>query len=117
MGVSLGTAHAAFVTEDTHIHGIILENPFTSIPDIVPFLGMFVFDTWNIENALSFTSIPLLILTSEQDEIIPPYMSTTILNAYRGPKQQVILNGSLHGHAGAHPDYLPAVKAWLDEQK
>lgn len=128
MGVSLGTAHAlhtmAWWLARNVVSGVVLENPFTSLPDMVPwwlaFLRPLLLDDWNSTRILDEWSYagPILFLTSEQDEIVPSHMSTTLMDVYRQrgwgrTAAQVLLKGSLHGHAGAHPDYLPAIASFI----
>ena len=109
MGVSLGTAHVLHIYWYLGIKKIILENPFTSIDDLVPLPSWCIQTKWN---NLDVVGIPpsTLILTSEKDEIVPPEMSKRLLNENT---KQVILSGANHGDAGAHPDYLPAIEAFL----
>jgi pimeloyl-ACP methyl ester carboxylesterase/predicted nucleic acid-binding Zn ribbon protein len=109
LGASLGTAVATQLEYEKHVDGLILENPFTSIADLVwPVPSWLIFDNW----AVRMTRVRTLFLTSENDEIVPPHMSQTL--AGENPfSTQVILKGCNHGDAPAHPDYLPTIKAFL----
>ena len=96
------------------IHGIILENPLTDVYEILWYHLKFPFANPFSAPELPILDKPVLILTSEADEIVPTYMSTQIF--YMAPawcRKQVVLHGALHGHAGAHPDYLPAIEEFI----
>jgi len=82
-GRSLGAAAALGLAERRayDLDGVILENGFTSIPDMAqvlfPWLPKFaldamVWDSWrNIDRIKSVKSKPLLMLSSRYDEIVP----------------------------------------------
>jgi len=130
MGASLGTAFAilpypyTWVDISSKISGVILENPFTSIAAVISpryeaYIQKILFNPlWNNLDIMMYfrTITPVLFLTSERDEIVPPSMSTTLYNAWNdaAKKTHVVLSGSLHGHASSHPDYLPAVVRFLE---
>lgn len=133
MGVSQGTAHVLnaypylYGSHRKAIDGIILENPYTSTLGMLKHylgdrLGEFVihgmFQCWNNDIGITYvyTDVPVLFLTSEQDEIVPPYMSRQLADKCPSRNQtHVVLEGALHGHAGAHPKYLPAIRDWLGQ--
>ena len=120
LGSSLGSA----VVLQSYPHswmfaqGIILENPFTTADELAPWpLQYITMDKWNNTEEIKRldSRIPLLILTSEKDEIIPPGMSKSLLRSSRSiAKRQVVLSGSNHGDAPSHPDYLPAVFGFME---
>jgi pimeloyl-ACP methyl ester carboxylesterase len=113
LGASLGTAVATQLEYEKHVDGLILENPFTSIADFVwPIPSWLILDNWTVRTA-EVIEIRTLFLTSERDEIVPPTMSKTLAN--NNPlSTQVILTGSNHGDAPAHPDYLRSIKRFLE---
>jgi pimeloyl-ACP methyl ester carboxylesterase len=88
MGRSLGGAVATYmVTEDESVfHGLVLENTFTSIPDMVDHLFWFVnyFKwlilkiEWNTKSLISKVKIPILFIAGEDDEIVPYQHSVTL---------------------------------------
>ena len=133
MGTSLGTAVllASFPHLIQSVDAIILENPFTTIGEsinhamkstdeffipfsyIVRFLAWFIVDAWDSREAMRrniSADVPALFITSEKDEIIPPYMSKQLM---RPGDTQVILPGSKHGHAAAHRLYVPTISNFL----
>jgi len=121
MGVSLGTIIASQVNLMRGIfnsHKTILENPFTSLYDMVPWpLGYLLFDTWNNTHSLDWwpPTGKMLILASEKDEIVPSYMPRTLAKLFPSDTTYVLLDGANHGDAGAHPKYLDTIKQFLEE--
>lgn len=120
MGVSLGTAYALNVfdnVQSSKIQSIILENPFTSVPELVPWpFSWLLFKQWNNLELVKQIGEEqsLLILTSGNDELVSPKMSHDLYNAAPTEnKLQFVFAGALHGHAGAHPEYLPLIEKFL----
>lgn len=122
VAVSLGTAVAMSALDELSIDKIVLENPFTSVGDLIAhytasfqFPSALIFRIWKTKLFIRSVTQPLLILTSENDEIVPPSMSLILINAAKNSvsKQHVVLRGALHGHAGAHPDYLPEIAKFI----
>jgi hypothetical protein len=123
LGASLGTAYVMAIYPNSWcgiINGVILENPFTSVVDVIQHVPQWLlFNHWNNSARISWMNrgVPVLFLTSGSDEIVPPHMSTTLFEAWdaqpKGLKTQVILPGALHGHAASHPAYLPAIAKFL----
>ena len=106
-GHSLGGAIAVCLsarlntTEFPTVQGLILENPFASIPGMVHalypqrwlpyhYLGRFAFDKWDTLHALRTApagsvlhqlASRMLVLVSEHDEVVPPAMGHALLDA------------------------------------
>lgn len=119
-GVSLGAAAALKGTRYVQpmLKGIILENPFTSLTDLLPApLGLILYDKWD---SLSLAeckkgTIQTLVLSSGKDEIVPPVQHVRILHAISWTNDHFQrLEGANHGDAPAHPDYWPAVERFLN---
>jgi hypothetical protein len=82
------------------VHGLVLENAFTSVPDMVRalypqrwlpyrYLGPFVRDRWDARAAAAAHMFPrslarrAMVLVSERDEVVPPTMGREIFDALR----------------------------------
>jgi pimeloyl-ACP methyl ester carboxylesterase len=82
------------------VHGLVLENAFTSVPDMLRalypqrllpyhYLGPFVCDRWDARAAASSHTFPrdlarrAMVLVSERDEVVPPAMGKEIFGALR----------------------------------
>lgn len=98
-GRSLGSALAAWLATRTQPGAVILESPFTSVPDMaaelyplapVKLLARLEFNTLA---AVQRIHAPLLVLHSRQDEIIPFSHGKRIHEAARDPKRFIELRG------------------------
>lgn len=127
-GVSLGNAYIlATYWNQNLISGIIFENPFTSIFDLIAFhvnyyvaliVKPFIRINWRNDVGITHvhSDIPVLFLTSGADEIAPPYMSSILMKKSHATRiKQVILTDSLHGHASSHPLYQPAISEFIKQ--
>ena len=82
------------------VHGLVLENAFTSVPDMLRvlypqrwlpyrYLGPFVRDRWDARAAAASHTLPrdlarrAMVLVSERDEVVPPAMGKEIFGALR----------------------------------
>jgi hypothetical protein len=84
-------------TAAVHVHGLVLENAFTSVPDMVRalypqrwlpyrYLGPFVRDRWDARVAAAHLfprglAPRAMVLVSERDEVVPPTMAREIFGA------------------------------------
>ena len=93
-------AHVSNEAPTAAVHGLVLENAFTSVPDMVRtlypqrwlpyrYLGPFVCDRWDASAAAAAHVFPrnlarrAMVLVSERDEVVPPAMGWEIFNALR----------------------------------
>ena len=82
------------------VHGLVLENAFTSVPDMLRalypqrwlpyrYLGPFVRDRWDARAAAAAHIFPrglarrAMVLVSERDEVVPPAMGREIFEVLR----------------------------------
>merc|ERR1712224_484649 len=82
LGRSLGGAVAIYVTSSRHydIAGLIVENSFTNIPDMVdsifPYLAsiknLVLRNFWPNDQRISKIHNPIFFIKAEKDEIVPP---------------------------------------------
>lgn len=125
-GMSLGTnaaMRAAYLLERHVIHGIILENPFTSFDDFMPSLlriavknRILPVENWNSLELARKTTVPVLVLSSERDEVVPLWQHQAIFDALYGtPREFVLLAGASHGDALSHPLHLPALVKFIEK--
>lgn len=118
-GQSLGTHTVLQMYEEyrstCNLTGIILENPFTSPGGFLgfPLLDVLLLHWNNNMRLLERVDTPVLILTSENDEIVPPRMSREVMAALVNAQvEQQIIPGAYHGHAmvGAR------LREWLSDK-
>lgn len=121
-GRSLGGAVASRLAAQTTPAAVILESTFTSAPDMAyrlyPFLPVRLLTRLKypvIENVRQFTST-LLVVHSQQDEIIPFDMGESVFAAAPEPKQMLELTGDHNGGFMINRrQYLAALGEFLDE--
>lgn len=123
VGRSLGCAVAAKLATETKPAALVLETPFTNIPDmatehypwIVPirFLTQTRFDTLDL---ISRVNTPTLVMSAENDEIVPVTMSKKIYAAANEPKQWVTLTGNHNDFdISSSSTYTNAWNRWLNQ--
>jgi len=103
-GESLGTAIAVELASKVEVHGLVLEEGFTSTADVGQKMFPFFPVHWLVRNKYDTLSkiprihVPLLILHSRDDEVINFSHSQRLFAAANEPKQFVELRG---GHNDA----------------
>jgi len=137
LGGSAAVCLAAALSSDEYpnVQGLILENPFASIPEMVKaiypqrwlpyhYLTPFVWDRWDAVGAASSMSQDsllrrltesMLILLSERDELVPNSMGIDILNA-TGSKHPstVVIRDALHENAWEQGQWVRAIVNYIE---
>lgn len=93
-GHSLGAAIALQLALDDPPSGLVLESPFTSIPDLIHYHHPWIFSVmpWAFppfyDNRAKIGSLrtPLLIFQGRRDTIVPPQMARTLYSLAPNPK-------------------------------
>ncbi len=121
-GRSLGGAVAAHAAKGRDAGALILESAFTSVPDMaaqiywflpVRWLTRFDYDT---EAALASVPIPVLVIHSPDDQIVPFAHGRALFAAARGPKRFLEINGGHNtGFMQSEQKYLQGIDAFLTE--
>lgn len=102
-GRSLGGAVAGYLASQQEALGVMLESTFTSAPDLASdlypwlparWLTRFDYDT---RSRLSAIGMPLMVIHSKQDEIIPFSHAEALYKGATTPKRFLQLDGS-HNH-------------------
>jgi fermentation-respiration switch protein FrsA (DUF1100 family) len=126
-GRSLGGAVAGYLATQHRALGVVLESTFTSAPDLaaelypwlpVRWLTRFDYDT---RHRLADIGIPVMVIHSRQDDLIPFSHGEKLYAEARPPKRFIELNGS-HNHgftmnAGRYRHALDGFIAFCLEQK
>lgn len=103
-GESLGTGVAVHLAAETTPAAVILEAPYTSIPDVAalqyPFVPVqwLVLDRFDSLSKIGRVTAPLLLIHGEQDGLIPLALAKRLFNAANAPKQALLLPNA--GHEG-----------------
>lgn len=136
-GHSLGGSAAVCLTsalsseEYPTVQGLILENPFASIPEMVKalypqrwlpyhYLAPFVRDRWDAVYAASHMSQSsllrrlskqMLVLLSEKDELVPNSMGMDIVNATKS--NSTVIRNALHENAWEQRQWVGAISQYV----
>jgi len=101
-GESLGTGVAVQMATEYDASGLILESPFTSVPDVgddryplVP-VWFLVRDRYNSLSKIKDVHMPLLIMHGEADEVVPVKFGRILFAAANPPKQGEFIPGVGH---------------------
>lgn len=101
-GTSLGTGVAAEMARRGRGARLVLETPYTSLPDLVsdvaPFVpaGLLVPDHFDTLGKSGGIRVPTLVIHGDADEIVPFWMGVRVAQAIRGAKL-VRIAGAHHG--------------------
>lgn len=108
-GSSLGGAVAIYAASELNhynIRGVILENTFTSLPDMVdavmPLLAYLkkpiLRNFWPSENRIRTVKIPILFISGDNDELVPPFHMQRLKDAAVSTslKEEYIVAGGTH---------------------
>lgn len=107
-GESLGSGVAVELATRRPHEGVILVNPFTSVPDVAKFRYPFLPTRLLMENRFDNLakahrlSRPVLVAGSTADEVVPFRQSEILFQALMSPKMFVRFEGA--GHSTPRPD-------------
>jgi fermentation-respiration switch protein FrsA (DUF1100 family) len=122
-GESLGAAVAIDLAARVPVGGVIVEEAFTSVPDMaqglfpfLPGIRWFVRNRYDSLSKIAGIKAPLLAFHSPDDEVTPFVLGQRLFAAAREPKRFVELRG---GHNGAFvvsaETYRAALKSFFDK--
>lgn len=102
LGESLGAAVATAVAVERPPAALVLRSPFTSLADAgkanFPFLpvGWLLADRYPVVDQIGDVAVPLLVVASTDDDVVPFRQSEAVHAAARGEKRMVIYEGLGH---------------------
>ncbi len=121
-GRSLGAAIAIDVATKTNASALICESAFTSVPaigrELFPFLPVRLLCTIHYDalSKIKTVVIPVLIIHSPTDEIIPFHHSRELYEAVSRPKQFLEIQGGHNdGFLLSETEYLASITSFLNE--
>jgi fermentation-respiration switch protein FrsA (DUF1100 family) len=126
-GQSIGGAVAIdlVASHEQDVKALVVENTFTSVPDLVPFvipmLRYFTFlcteKWWSLNRIRLIERIPVLFLVGDRDELIPPFMSKKLFDAVKTTKKEIVtIQGGMHNDTCIKPDYWTHLIAFWKKQ-
>ncbi|MFQ5840769.1 MAG: alpha/beta hydrolase [Candidatus Methylomirabilales bacterium] len=121
-GRSLGAAVVVELAQREPVAGVILESPFTSVPEmarqLLPFLPWQRLLKTRFDSLSKIGSLrpPLLVLHGDRDEVVPFAMGRRLFEAARGPKRFHPIPGASHNdtYLVGGQAYLKVLRDFLD---
>ena len=119
MARSLGTGVGVFLASQRPLHGIILVSPYDSLQSLaknifpyvpVPLILKHPFDSIS---RVSKIEIPLLVLFSSDDKVVPPKHSKKLIEKWKGPKQFHEFKGYDHNSITLAEKYWTRITEFL----
>ena len=123
-GESLGAAVAGGLATERPPAALVLRSPPSSLADVgrhhypfLPIVDFLLMDRYPLAEQLRGVHVPLLVLATDRDEIVPAELSRRVFDAAAEPKRYVALDASHHNDPAllAGEELLAAVTAFLDE--
>jgi uncharacterized protein len=121
-GRSLGAAVAAELARTVNADAVILESAFRSIPllgqQLYPFLPVRLLARihYPVIDYVRDIDAPLLVIHSQDDEIIPFAEGMAVYESANEPKQLLIIRGGHNnGFVISERDYLAGIEAFLSQ--
>lgn len=121
LGRSLGGAIAAKFASIYPVDGLILEASFSSMSDIAqhrfPILParLLLTECYNTAKILEKLTVPVMIIHSPDDDIVPFFLGRKLYNSANEPKELVAISGSHNGYTAQSEEQLSkSYSAFLD---
>jgi hypothetical protein len=118
-GHSLGSGVAARMASEGRASALILESPYTSIPDVgarrfpIYPVRWFMRDRFDTLSLVPKIKVPVLIIHGTRDWIVPYDMGVTL--AHRFGKQAMFIPIAGAAHEPHRSDLVPFVRRWMLE--
>lgn len=123
-GESLGAAVAGILAVERRPAALVLRSPPSSLAEVgrhhYPYLPIFdalLFDRYPLAEQVRGMGVPLLVLVTERDEIVPAELSRRVFDAAAEPKRYTALAAAHHNDPAlfAGDELLDEVASFLDE--
>ncbi len=119
MGSSLGGAVGTYLATQKKIGGLVLLRTFTSTPAMAPRVNplyrwpiIWPRSRFDSLSRMSRINVPVLIVHSKQDELIPYQMSVELYEKANQPKELLLLEKGGHNDLIAAPEYIKSLR-WM----
>ena len=119
VGRSLGSGIAIRLASEEPVRRLVLITPFDSILNIAkraaPFLpiGLMMQDRYESWRVAPLVRSPTLIITADNDEIIPASNTAALFRAFSpGVATLQTMEGTNHNSISQKPEFMEAIKAW-----
>lgn len=122
MGRSLGTGVAVYLASRRPLCGAVLVSPYDSIRSLAQAIYPYAPVRWLLKHPFDAESYaptvttPVFALIADQDRIIPPVHSHTLLAAWGGRVTTRHFPAANHQSIAEQPDYWPSIHRFLQHQ-
>lgn len=120
-GRSLGTGIATeMALRHPHAHALILETPYTSVPDraqeIYPVLLPKLYLKYHLDNLQKASKIvmPTLVIHGTKDTTIPYHHGKEVFERLGCQKQLITIEGGTHNDLSRYPEHRSGIQAFLN---
>ena len=121
IGRSLGTGVATYLAADNAVHRLALITPFDSIERIAQAqypiypLKWLLLDKYNSVSRAKRITAKTLVITADEDTIIPAKHSQNLINAFNKDLISAInINGRNHNNISDAPNYYPLLSQFIN---
>ena len=128
MGGAVAIHTAALPEHQKLIDGVVVENTFTSVLEmidyllpIVRFIKYFVRNPWRSNEEVKKIKCPILMLSGAKDELVPPSMLVKLKEILEKEKQNDDVQLSLfadgdHLTTWMDPSYFSTIDVWINSR-
>lgn len=120
-GRSIGTGVATDLASRKLNKGLILESPYTSLPDLAtekaPALlpRLILKYRFNTKDKIGDVKSPVIFFHGTEDTLIPPSHSDVLYERVRGQRKKFLIRGAGHNDINSFPEYHDALRGVLAE--
>jgi uncharacterized protein len=120
LGSGIAVEMAAEMSSLTPPAGLVLEVPYTSIPEVgayrYPFVPIFwmLWDRYESINKVQNIHAPTLVLQAGKDKVIPPMFAKKLFDALPAPKKILTNINASHTTIYASPDIVKEIFAFMN---
>lgn len=108
MGTSMGSTAALHLSATGKVQAVLLQNP-PPLPQLIRgrygWWNLWLIAgpiSWGVPSAIDSMAnargsrVPMVLVSSEQDEIVPFSYQSDVFDAYAGPKERIVVPGAFH---------------------
>jgi len=124
MGSSLGGAVATHLAAQEKVGALILKSTFTSAPDMARRMSflyrrplVWFRSNFNSIEKIAKINVPVLIVHSKEDEMIPYQMSQALYEKAPEPKKLLLFEKGGHNAFIASPEYIESLKQVVNSKE
>jgi uncharacterized protein len=120
-GRSIGTGVAVWLASEQKVSGLVLEAPYTSLPELANeklplfFPSLYLNYRFNNLSLINKVRNPIIFIHGQADALIPSRHSETLYHAFKGRKQMITIANGSHNDLNGFPEYEEFIGKTIDE--